>query len=67
MNLLNFFPDGYEPTTSQSKTIDQIQTGFESSDVVILSAPTGSGKSFFANTIANSARKISKEKQEAIC
>jgi Rad3-related DNA helicase len=66
VNLLNFFPEGYEPTTSQSKTIDQIQTGFESSDVVILSAPTGSGKSFFANTIANSARKISKEKQEAI-
>ena len=57
MSLLNYFPTGYNPTSEQSKTITQIQHAFDKSKFVILSAPTGTGKSFFASTLANSSRE----------
>lgn len=63
---MNFFPDGFNPTLQQSKTIDNIQSAFEDHDYVILTAPTGSGKSFFSNTLSNSSSLPDDEKREQI-
>lgn len=63
MRLSNFFPEGFEPTRLQSKTLDDIQSAFEASDNVILTAPTGTGKSFFGHTLANSSRQIDEKKK----
>lgn len=66
MSLLNFFPKDFTPTSQQTKTINKIQHAFESSDVVILNAPTGTGKSFFAKTLSSSASICSDIKKESI-
>lgn len=66
MDLRNYFPNGYEPTLSQSKALDKIQCAFEKSNTVIITAPTGTGKSFFASTLSNSSKKISQDKHDNI-
>lgn len=66
MDLRNYFPEGYEPTIQQSKALDKLQTAFEKSDNVIITAPTGTGKSFFASTLATSSSQISNSKKESI-
>ena len=63
---MNFFPDGFNPTLLQSKTIDNIQSAFEEYDYVILTAPTGSGKSFFSSTLSNSSSLPDGKKREQI-
>jgi Rad3-related DNA helicase len=56
MNLMSFFPDGYEPLQQQSEIIPRIERAFESGKkFVICCAPTGSGKSFLSKTLANSS------------
>jgi len=56
MNLMSFFPDGYEPLPQQLEIIPRIEKAFESGKkFVICCAPTGSGKSFLAKTLANSS------------
>jgi len=66
VDLKNYFPIGYKPSLSQSKALDKIQTAFEKTDTVIITAPTGTGKSFFASTLSNSSSEISKEAKEKI-
>jgi len=66
MDLKNYFPENYEPTLSQSKALDKIQQAFKNTDTVIITAPTGTGKSFFASTLSNSSNDISENKYENI-
>ena len=66
MSLKNYFPVGYQPTPLQSKTIQQIESGFKNNNILILNAPTGSGKSFFASTLAESSRDITESKRDSI-
>lgn len=66
MSILNFFPVGYQPTSLQSKTLNKIEAAFKNNHTVILNAPTGSGKSFFASTLAKSSREIDEYKYENI-
>ena len=66
MNLSNHFPEGYTPTKAQSKTLDAIEEAFSKHDTVILTAPTGTGKSFFGTTISRVARQISETKHDDI-
>lgn len=66
MDLKNYFPENYEPTLSQSKALNKIQQAFENTNTVIITAPTGTGKSFFASTLSNSSNNISENKYESI-
>lgn len=66
MDLKNYFPTGYEPSLSQSRALDKIQLAFEKTNTVIITAPTGTGKSFFASTLSNSTRDIPPEKYDSI-
>lgn len=66
MDLRQHFPKNYQPTDLQSKALVKLQNAFESTSTVILTAPTGSGKSFFASTLSNSARGVSDSKYENI-
>ena len=61
MSLINYFPDGYEPTIVQSTTITKIQQAFKKNRFVVLCAPTGSGKSFYASTLSNSSKEPTDE------
>lgn len=66
MDLRNHFPEGYTPTKMQSAALDQVQEAFNQTDTVILTAPTGTGKSFFASTLANSSLDIVETKYDSI-
>lgn len=66
MSLINHFPAGYDPTTQQVDALNKIQHAFKNVDTVILSAPTGTGKSFLASTLGNSGGKITSEKLDII-
>ena len=66
MDLRNYFPEGYTPTIQQSKALDDIQEAFTCTDTVIITAPTGTGKSFLGSTLASSASLISEDKKEQI-
>ena len=53
-SILTYFPDGFEPRDHQvdglNRIADAINTGTK---FIIVQAPTGSGKSFFSKTLAN--------------
>lgn len=52
--LLAHFPKEYQPSNSQSRLINNVEKAFSAGyKYVIVSAPTGSGKSFLAATLAN--------------
>ena len=51
--FLSNFPDGYEPSTQQSKLLKRIEAAFQNNKFVICCAPTGSGKSFISKTLSN--------------
>jgi Rad3-related DNA helicase len=54
--LLNFFPKEYEPSTIQIDVIKQIDEAFSANHkYCIVSAPTGTGKSFIASTLSNAS------------
>lgn len=53
-NLLENFPDGFEPHARQEKIIRNIEQAFnEDHKFVVVSAPTGTGKSHIAMTLGN--------------
>jgi ATP-dependent DNA helicase DinG len=47
-----YFPTGYKPTNKQAAVIDKIGNALDKHKFVICCAPTGSGKSMIARTIA---------------
>lgn len=55
--LLNSFPNNYKPYVHQIPVLEEIQDALNNNTkFIILQAPTGSGKSMFASTIANYAK-----------
>lgn len=54
LELFGSFPDGFEPNDAQKYIIEQIgQAIDEGKKFVVINAPTATGKSFIAKTIAN--------------
>jgi len=51
------FPKDFEPRSNQIEALHHIGQVIGKKKVIIVHAPTGSGKSFIAQTIANSTRK----------
>ena len=48
------FPDGYSPSNSQTKLLKEVEKAFNDGyKFVIVSAPTGTGKSFIPRTLGN--------------
>lgn len=60
MNLLDYFPETFEPQTQQVDLLQQIDRAYASGKkFVICCAPTGSGKSFLSKTLGNASNKPS--------
>ena len=57
MSLISKFPSGFQPRPGQIKLVNDIEKAFEDYDFVICSAPTGTGKSFLAKTLANASKE----------
>lgn len=54
LNLLQNFPEGYEPNDAQKYILHEIAIALEQGKkFIILNAPTATGKSFISKTIAN--------------
>lgn len=52
--LINSFPVGATPNEAQDYIIDEIETAIaEGHKFIIINAPTATGKSYIAKTIAN--------------
>lgn len=64
--LTSIFPDEYTPTKKQISLLDKIESGLNKSKFVICSAPTGSGKSLIARTLANLSSDPTQEKRRLI-
>jgi len=59
---IEHFPSGFIPSTGQITVLNEIEKAFKSKKkIVICCAPTGSGKSFIARTLANLSTEPSKE------
>jgi Rad3-related DNA helicase len=54
------FPRPHKPRQQQADLLEQLQHHWEANDVIILDAPTGSGKSYLAQAVAST---IAKNKQ----
>lgn len=55
-DLSLYFPSGYTPTKSQKLALEKITEAFNSDcKTIIISAPTGTGKSFLSKTLTNTA------------
>lgn len=60
--MLKHFPINYTPTREQVSNLERIEEKFYSNKkFLIIQAPTGTGKSMFAGTICNIAKKASKK------
>ena len=55
-NFVDTFPQGFTPTAAQLKALNEISAAFNKHKFVICCAPTGSGKSFIAKSIANASK-----------
>ncbi len=67
MKYLKFFPEGFDPRSTQKEAFKGIERIFDSSKkFVIVCAPTGSGKSHIATTIARSTKKPSPKQEQLI-
>jgi len=65
--LLDSFPDGYTPNSSQVKLLKNIDQAFKDGHkFIVCNAPTGSGKSFISKTIGNVADHSTKEFRDLI-
>ena len=65
--LLQFFPKDYEPSTGQVDIIKKIDQSFgQNNKFVIVSAATGTGKSFIPTTLANSSNEPTDKFKELI-
>lgn len=59
MQLINHFEDGYYPSDTQKFILDKVELALnKNKKFIIISAPTGSGKSFISKTLANYSRNI---------
>ena len=62
MNLLNYFESGFRPSKIQTDILNKINDCLsnkkDGKNFIIISAPTGTGKSFIAKTIANYCNDI---------
>ena len=66
-NLLQHFPKGYDPNSSQVKLLKSIDEAFETgSKFVVCNAPTGSGKSFISKTLGNVAEESPDEFRQLV-
>jgi ATP-dependent DNA helicase DinG len=59
--LISNFPTGVSPRPAQIDLINKIEKAFEEYDIVICSAPTGTGKSFLSKTLANASKSPDEE------
>lgn len=67
VSLISQFPNSFIPSSLQVDVIDRIDKAFNSGKkFVICCAPTGSGKSFIAKTLANASSLPSKAFEELI-
>lgn len=66
VNFIESFPPGYRPSDTQAQALEEISEGFKKHKFVICCAPTGSGKSFIAKSIANASKDASKELQDLV-
>tara|TARA_R100001377_G_scaffold80638_1_gene59665 strand:- start:325 stop:1953 length:1629 start_codon:yes stop_codon:yes gene_type:complete len=65
--LLQKFPEGYDPNSSQVKLLKNIDEAFDNGHkFVICNAPTGSGKSFVSKTLGNASDSSSKEFRDIV-
>ena len=65
--LLSFFPKDYEPSTNQINIIKGVDEAFSTNKkFCIVSAPTGTGKSFLATTLANASNPCTDQLKELI-
>lgn len=53
--MIKNFPSSFKPKKAQTKLIKEIEEAFSRKKYVIVSAPTGTGKSFLSATLANSS------------
>ena len=53
--MIKNFPSSFKPKKTQTKLIKEIEEAFGRKKYVIVSAPTGTGKSFLSATLANSS------------
>jgi hypothetical protein len=55
--ILSYFPDNFTPREQQIAGLQQIHEAINSGEkFIIVQAPTGSGKSFFSKTLANTTK-----------
>jgi len=60
--ILSYFPENREPREHQITGLQQIEEAINSGfKYIIVQAPTGSGKSFFSKTLANTTNKAEAE------
>ena len=60
--LLEYFPTGYKPRPQQTKGLLQIEEAIaKGTKVIVIEAPTGSGKSFISKTLGNAANEAHPE------
>ena len=65
--LLENFPKGYTPNSSQVKLLKNIDQAFEDGyKFVVCNAPTGSGKSFISKTLANASDEPSQDFKDLV-
>lgn len=57
--MLSFFPSKFKPRPQQEEVLREIEEHWKSTDVFIIRAPVGSGKSAVAETIAKYAQSLS--------
>lgn len=60
--ILTYFPEKFTPREHQVSGLQQIYEAINSGEkFIIVQAPTGSGKSFFSKTLANTTSKVDSE------
>lgn len=66
-NFITQFPTGYTPTEQQIILIQKIEAAFNSGKkFVVCNAPTGSGKSMLAKTLANNSKPATEDFKKMI-
>jgi len=61
-NIIKFFPKGYKPREMQIEILDKIQEAIKQGNkFIVISSPTGTGKSLFAASLANMSPNPSKK------
>lgn len=67
LELLQNFPEGYEPNDAQRYILHEIAIALEQNKkFIIINAPTATGKSFISKTLANYSKEPSEEFVESV-